>query len=387
MSGRTIAIGAVTGTIGGPATYAIELVRALAVSYPDDRFVVLTDKPAAFEGLCETRDVPMRSAWEQPLWDHLRVPRVLERERFDLYHGTKGVLPRRGRTPAVVTIHDFASHVMPKTFRMAQRLHLALETPWALARARAVLVPSASTAADLARIFPAVTASVHVTPEAPASRLRPPGPDEAARWLDRYGIDRPSCGYLGTIQPRKNLGVLVDAFLAAAGERDWRLLVAGRLRPGEKPDFLERDRRVVYVGALPDEEIGPFLGSLRCMVSPSSYEGFGLTFIEAMACGCPVVGLRGSSVPEVVGDAGVLVEAATVEALAPVIERFMTDDVALADYSRRGRERAASFSWHETARRTMEAYEAALAGPKAPAEPGAMSGPTAEPGDASERPR
>ncbi len=369
MSGRTIAIGAVTGTIGGPATYAIELVRALAVAYPENRFVVLSDKPAAFDGVCEVREVPMRSPWEQPLWDHVRVPRVLEAERFDLYHGTKGVLPRRGRTPAVVTIHDFASHVMPKTFRMVQRLHLAIETPWALARARAVLVPSASTAADLARIFPAVTASVHVTPEAPASRLHPPGPEEAARWLERYGIDKPSCGYLGTIQPRKNLGLLVDAFLAAAGERDWRLLVAGRLRPGEKPDFLERDRRVVYVGALADDEIAPFLGSLRCMVSPSAYEGFGLTFVEAMACGCPVVGVRGSSLPEVVGDAGVLVDNADVESLAPVIHRFMTDDAAVADYSRRGRERAAHFSWHETARRTMEAYEHALAIGPAQAEP------------------
>jgi glycosyltransferase involved in cell wall biosynthesis len=369
MSGRTIAIGAVAGTIGGPATYAIELVRALCELYPDDRFVVLTDKPDAFDGFCEVRELAMRSPWEQPWWDHVRVPRALEAERFDLYHGTKGVLPRRGSTPAVVTIHDFASHVMPKTFRMAQRLHLALETPWALARARAVLVPSASTAADLARIFPAVTASVHVTPEAPATRLHPPGPVEAARWLERYGIDQPSCGYLGTIQPRKNLGVLVDAFLAAAGDRDWRLLIAGRLRPGEKPDFLDRDRRVVYVGALEDAEIAAFLGSLRCMVSPSSYEGFGLTFAEAMACGCPVVGVSTSSVPEVVGDAGVLVESASVASLAPVIERFMTDDAAVADYSRRGRERAAHFSWHETARRTMAAYEAALAQGPAQAEP------------------
>jgi glycosyltransferase involved in cell wall biosynthesis len=369
MTARRIAIGAVAGTIGGPATYAIELVRALVECFPEDRFVVLSDKPAAFGDICETRDVPLGSAWEQPIWDHVRMPRVLEAEKFDLYHGTKGVLPRRGRTPAVVTIHDFASHCMPQTFRLAQRLHLAWETPWALGRARAVLVPSASTAADLARIFPAVTASVHVTPEAPASRLHMPTPDQAAAWLNARGIDKPSCGYLGTIQPRKNLDVLVDAFLAAAGERDWRLLIAGRTRPGEKLDFLERDRRVVHIGAIADEEVAPFLGSLRCMVSPSAYEGFGLTFVEAMACGCPVVGVRNSSLPEVVADAGVLVETASVEALAPVIERFMTDDHSVAEYSRRGRERAAHFSWHECARRTMAAYEAALAAGPAPAEP------------------
>lgn len=355
-----VAIGAVAGTIGGPATYAVELVKALVANFAGDGFVVLTDRPQAFAGVCETRTLPMRSAWEQPLWDHVRVPRLLARERFDLYHGTKGVLPRRGSTPAVVTIHDLASHVMPGTFRLAQRIHLRLETPWALSHARAVLVPSQSTASDLARLFPSVTTPVVVTPEAPATSLRPASVAAVAAWRERHHIDKPACGYLGTIQPRKNLDLLVSAFLAAAGSRDWRLVVAGRLRPGETPSFLGRDSRVVYVGALADEDVAPFLGSIRCMVSPSAYEGFGLTFVEAMACGCPVVGLRNSSLPEVVGDAGVLVERADVEALAPVIERLMTDDRAVADFSRRGRERAACFSWNETARRTMAAYRSAV---------------------------
>lgn len=360
MSASTIAIGAVAGTLGGPATYSIELVRALVSSFPDERFVVLTDKPAAFADICETRVIAMRSPWEQPLWDHVRVPRVLAREPFDLYHGTKGVLPRWGRTPGVVTIHDLASYVMPETFRLPQRLHLALETPRTIERARAVLVPSQSTAADLARFFPSMRAPVHVTPEAPAAGLRPAAAGDVAAWRERHRIDKPACGYLGTIQPRKNLELLVDAFLAAARERDWRLVIAGRLRPGERPSFLDRDPRVVWVGALADEEVAAFLGSIRCMVSPSAYEGFGLTFIEAMACGCPVVGLSNSSVPEVVGDAGVLVEHASVEALAPVIERLMTDDRAIHEYARLGREQAARFSWKETARRTMAAYRSAL---------------------------
>lgn len=369
MSGLAIAIGAVAGTIGGPATYAVELARALVAGFPEHRFVVFTDKPSAFAGSVETREVAMGSPWQQPLWDHVRVPRLLAKEKFDLYHGTKGVLPRRGNTAAVVTIHDLASHVMPGTFRLAQRVHLALETPWALARARAVLVPSQSTAADLARLFPGSGTPVRVTPEAPSSRLQPAPAAEVAAWRDRRGIDKPSCGYLGTIQPRKNIGLLVEAFLAAAGERDWRLVIAGRLRPGEKPDFLGRDPRVVYLGALDDDEIAPFFGSMRCMVSPSAYEGFGLTFLEAMTSGCPVVGLRNSSLPEVVGEAGVLVERADASALAPVIERLMTDDAVVADLSRRGRERAARFSWTATARLTMEAYADALANGPAAAEP------------------
>lgn len=357
-----VAVSAVAGTIGGPATYAVELVKALVASFPDDRFVVLTDRPSSFEGIAETRTLPLRSAWEQPLWDHVRVPLALRRERFDLYHGTKGVLPRVGSTPSVVTIHDLASHAMPETFHPAQRIHLNVETPWALRRARAVVVPSESTKRDLARFFPSSRAPVFVTPEAAAPGLHPATAASAAAWSSRHGIDRPACGYLGTIQPRKNLDVLVDAFLAAAGSHDWRLVIAGRLRPGEKPSFLERDRRIVYVGAIADEDVPAFFGSVRCMVSPSSYEGFGLTYLEAMACGCPVVGLANSSVPEVVGEAGVLVERAEAALLAPVIARLMTDDHAVAELSRKGRARAAHFSWKETARRTMDAYRAALAG-------------------------
>jgi glycosyltransferase involved in cell wall biosynthesis len=355
-----IAIGAGTGTVGGPATYAVELVRALVTMFHEHEFVVLTDKPAPFATLCATRELPMTSPWQQPLWDHVRVPRALAAGRFDLYHATKGVVPRLGKTPAVVTIHDLASHVMPQTFRAAQRIHLGLETPWALAHARVVLAPSQSTADDIARLFPSLATPVVVTPEAAASGLHPPTPDQIAAWRGRRGIDQLACGYLGTIQPRKNVALFVDAFLRAARDRDWRLLLAGRLRPGEEVPSGGGDRRIVHLGAMPADEIAPFLGSLRCMVSPSSYEGFGLTFIEAMACGCPVVGLRNSSIPEVVGSAGVLLARPDVEALAAVIERLMTDDAMVTDLSRRGREQAAKFSWSETARRTMHAYRLAL---------------------------
>ena len=356
-----VAISAVAGTIGGPATYAVELVRGLVEEFPDDEFVVLTDKPAAFSSFADVRRVALRSPWEQPLWDHVRVPSALARERFDVYHGTKGVLPRRMRIPAVVTIHDLASYVMPASFGWPQRFHLAWETPKALRHARLVISPSRSTAADIARFFPEAAARVRVIAEAPSPSIHPASAAEIAQWRDRHGIERPACGYLGTVQPRKNLELLVSAFLQAAGTRDWRLVIAGRVRPGYRPSFLTgADPRVVYLGALDGDELSAFFGSLRCMISPSAYEGFGLTCLEAMAGGCPVIALRNSSLPEVVGDAGVLLERADVDLLAGHIERLMTDDRAVADLSRRGRAHAVRFSWKETARRTRDVYEAAL---------------------------
>jgi len=357
-----VAIGAVVGTLGGPATYAVELVRALTRAFPDDRYVVLTDRPEAFASFAETRLLALRSAWTQPLWDHVQVPRALARERFDLYHATKGVLPRIASPPMVVTVHDLAGYVMPETFSLAQRLHLAWETPRAVAAAAAVVVPSRSTAADVARLFPACAGKLRTIAEAAGAGVRPVSAAEIASWRQSRGLGDAAhlslCGYLGTIQPRKNLDLLADAFSRAAGDRDWRLVVAGRLRPGYRPACLRSgDPRIVYLGPLSDHEVALFFGALRCMVSPSAYEGFGLTFVEAMACGCPVVALSNSSLPEVIGDAGVLVDAAEVSALAPAIERLMTDDGAVAELSRKGRERAAGFSWNDTALRTRAVYQ------------------------------
>jgi alpha-1,3-rhamnosyl/mannosyltransferase len=356
-----VALGAIVGTTGGPATYALELVRALSEVFPADRWVVLTDRPDGFARFAETVHVPLASTWEQPLWDHWHVRRLLRSVDPDLYHGTKGVIPRGISIPAVVTVHDLAVRVFPKTFRWPQRMHLNLETPSTIQRARRVLADSRSTAVDLARFYPAAANKTEVVPLAASRTIRPPLPADVERWKTARGIKDLAIGYLGTLQPRKNLDLLAAAFARAARSRPWRLVVAGRMRPGYRPACLDGgDPRIRYLGELDDREVPLFLAGMACMVSPSSYEGFGLTFLEAMAAGCPVIGVANSSVLEVVGDAGVLVERADVSLLAEAIERVATDIAVATDLSRRGVERAALFSWPETARRTRAVYERAL---------------------------
>lgn len=352
-----VAIGAVAGTRGGPATYAVELVRALVETQPHSHFTVLTDEPEAFGDVADTRRIPLGSSWRQPLWDHLGIARALRAESFDVYHGTKGVLPRGVRTPAVVTIHDLAVRVLPATFRMAQRVHLGVETPFAVRRARAILTDSRSTARDLERMYRRSRGKIEVVPLAARSDIRPALDEEIRAWRKARGIDGLAIGYLGTVQPRKNLELLVDAFRRAAGGRRWQLLVAGRIRPGYRPDFFSTgDGRIRYLGELADEEVPAYLGALACMVSPSSYEGFGLTFIEAMAAGCPVIGFANSSIPEVVGDAGVLVAREEAAPLADAIELVATDPEYATRLARKGVARAALFTWQETARKTHAVY-------------------------------
>jgi glycosyltransferase involved in cell wall biosynthesis len=358
-----VAIGAVAGTLGGPATYARELVRALSEEFPSDDFTVVTDRPDLFAGTAQTIRVPLPSAWGQPLWDHVGVPWALRHGRFDLYHGTKGVLPRALRLPGVVTIHDMANYVMPETFSRAQRIHLQLETPSTIRRATALITDSRSTAHDLERFFPETTGRIDVIPVAAPSWLRVPSEAEVLRWKAARGIRKPCIGYLGTVQPRKNLEVLARAFRQAGGGHDWILLVAGRCRPGYRPSCLDgTDPRMVYLGPIADEDVPLFLASLSCMVSPSSYEGFGLTLLEALTVGCPVIAVANSSVPEVVGDAGVLVSAPDAGTLAQAISSIVTDPDRAAELRRRALARAALFSWTSTARLTRAVYARACGG-------------------------
>jgi glycosyltransferase involved in cell wall biosynthesis len=222
---------------------------------------------------------------------------------------------------------------------------------------------SRSTAKDLVRFYPRSRGRIDVIAYAASRKLRPPEEDVVQAFRAKHGLADVTVGYLGTIQPRKNVDMLADAFAAAAGDRPWQLLLAGRMRPGYRPRCLDRgDPRCRYLGELADDEIAPYLASLSCMVSPSSYEGFGLTFIEAMAVGCPVIGVANSSVPEVVGDAGLLIESAEIGALADAIRRIVRDPRGAAELSRRGVERAALFSWSHTARGMLDVYRRACEG-------------------------
>ncbi len=358
-----IAIGAIVRTLGGPATYATELVAALvARRTPGMEYVVLTDGPEAFAGVdAETIRVPLASAYQQIVWDHLRVPRVLRSLRAELYHGTKNAVPWVRACPAVVTVHDLAVYHHPATFAAPQRWHLKLHTPHALRVARAVITVSEHAAADLRRRFPRHRAKVRAVPNGVATRFRPPPREEVAAFRAAHGLTAArTIGYLGTVQPRKNVELLAAAYArVAAALPGTELVVAGRTRPGYRPAIGGAGVRTL--GALAADDVPRFYGAVDVVVSPSLYEGFGLTLLEAMACGAPVVALARSAVPEVVGDAGVLVEAPTEDALASAILRVLRDGRLAADLRERGMARARQFSWARAAEATEAIYASAVA--------------------------
>jgi glycosyltransferase involved in cell wall biosynthesis len=364
MTVRRIAIGAIVRTLGGPATYAVELVRALAARRtPGLEYVVLTDGPEAFDGIdVAIEPVRLASPWTQPVWDHVQVPRALRKTGAQLYHGTKNAVPLGAPCPAVVTIHDLAVYHHPESFSLAQRLHLRMHTPHAVRAARAVLTVSEHSAADLRARFPGAAQKVRAVPNGVSERFAPVADPEAlARFRDRHGLgDGPLIGYLGTLQPRKNVVLLAAAFGRVADALPGaQLVLAGRIRPGYRPN-LPRER-VHLIGPLAAAELPLFYGAVSVLVNASLYEGFGLTLIEAMACGCPVIALRRSAVPEVTGDAALLLDEPSEQALAGALVTIVGDAATAASYRALGRLRAAEFSWRRTARMVERCYEDVLA--------------------------
>jgi len=366
-----VAVGAVAGVTGGPATYAVELVRALAAL--DDEaleLVVLTDRPDLFSGLrrVEVEELPLPSSWRQPWWDNVDVPRRLRALRPDVYHGTKHALPLAG-TPRtvgrVVTIHDLAVLVEPETFSLAQRAQLVVHLRHAARAADRVVCVSHHAAGDVVARLGVPAARVAVVPHGIGARFAPLDPARRAAVRRGYGVEEGAhlVSFVGTAQPRKRIEVAVDAVarLRARGV-PVTLVIAGRRRPGYAASFLDAPPPWVRaVGEVDAERLVELYGASDAMVSPSSFEGFGLTFAEAMACGCPVVGVAATSVPEVVGDGGILVERPDGVLVAEALGRLLADPALRAATVERALARAGALSWRRAAEQTRDVYRAAAA--------------------------
>ena len=358
-----IGIGAVAGILGGPATYARQLVRALALAGGHE-YVVFTDRPEAFAELdLEVVHVPLRTPYHQFGWDHVRLPRLLSERRVDLYHGTKNVLPWRLPAAAVVTVHDLAVYACPETFAWPQRIHLRLSVPHSVARAARVIADSEHARGDLIARFALAPERVAAIPLGVAAAFRTPPPPEAVEVLRRtHRLGPRLIVCVGTVQPRKHVERVIEAFVTAeAATRGWELVIAGRVRPGYAPAWLRvLPAAVRWLGPLPDDALGALYAAAEVAVSASDYEGFGLTVAEAMASGCAVLAVGTSSIPEVVGDAGVLVPRSDGSLLATALARLVAEPATRAALAARGRERAARFTWEATARRTRQVYEEAV---------------------------
>ena len=340
-----------TAAPSGVERYVEELVRALAALGSGHEFVLLSD--AADLAPPGWRHVPVPSmGWFRRLrYDHRLLAGAAAAERLDVLHGMKSFVPEGLACPAVVTVYDVIFLKRPEFYPWWWRAYWRRSLERSVERASAVLCISETTARDLAQEVPAALGkSVAVPCGVDGSRFA------AAR--KPASLERPYFLSVGTITARKNLDGLLDAF-GRLGPDGPLLAVAGEVDPvaGDGRRLASAGDRVRRLGRVGEAELAGLYEGAIALVYPSLYEGFGLPVLEAMAAGCPVIASRAGALPEVVGDAGILVEPGDPEALSREMSRVAGDAELRAELARKGRARAAEFTWRRTAERTLEVYE------------------------------
>jgi glycosyltransferase involved in cell wall biosynthesis len=263
----------------------------------------------------------------------------------------------------IITIHDLAFFEVPTMYNTMRRFYKQSIAEYSIRRAAHVIAISEKTRADILARFKISDNKITTIAYGKSPSFKRLSAEKHVSLSKKYDLFRPFFLFVGTLQPRKNLHNLVAAFGRVRRETDLphELVVAG------EKGWLTRDvvelagehgvaDRVRQLGAVPHADMAALYNCAEALVYPSWYEGFGLPPLEAMACGTPVIASRAASLPEVVGDAGILVDPSDVPGLADAMCRIVRDKALREDLIRRGLARAEMYSWEKCARETFTVY-------------------------------
>ncbi len=377
MSLRVVLDGRVIGDhFPGIGRYSYRLAAALAHTRQVDLTMLYHPaSPNTYYPLqaLEERRVSLRPVDCAPfsLAEQARLPALARRLRLDVWHAPYYIMPyRRLPCPTVVTFYDTIPLALPQFWSIRHRLIFWLTHRLALRAASAAIAISESTRRDLIRYLRADPRRITVTPLAADERFQPQPDAEIRRVRRQYSLPEHFVLYVGINKPPKNLGRLIDAYARLVAESPalyYDCVIAGAW-DDRYPEARQRaanlglDDRVRFLGPIPDADLPALYASADLFVTASLYEGFGLPALEAMACGTPVACSDTSSLPEVVGDAGMLFDPLDVEAIAAAIQRVMADPGLRAELRQRGLKYSAQFTWDRVARQTIEVYRSVDAG-------------------------
>jgi glycosyltransferase involved in cell wall biosynthesis len=293
---------------------------------------------------------------------HLSMDRWLS--GVDVFHGTDHLLPPLRRAKTVFTLHDLIFKFYPEYHLPLNRAFLALMLPRFLRRADAIIAVSECTKRDALRLYDIPPEKITVIYEAADPALQPVNDqNQLAEMRARYAKAQPYILFVGTIEPRKNIPALIDALkILRARGLTHRLLIAGRKGWLYENIFAHARQsgiadQIDFLNYVPDADLAALYSACEAFVFPSLYEGFGLPPLEAMACGAPVVCSNTSSLPEVVGDAALLVNPHAANEIADAIERVLTNPALRDELRAKGLAHAQKFSWERTARETLAIYK------------------------------
>jgi glycosyltransferase involved in cell wall biosynthesis len=368
----------VVGERAGVGFYTASLIDALAaldrrneyVLYPffyyifDPRFKELKSPAPNFS--VRFNSVPER--WVRYLWFRSLIPRHLLIGNVDVLHSTTYCCPRRHPGKLVMTIHDISFLHYPEYHTEANRIHCLKGTMEGAISADRIIAVSEHTKKDLVEYLNVPDDRIVVTPLAARKEFHPRPQDQVREYVRRcWGLESPYLLSVGTLEPRKNIRSLIRAFCSLPNDvtHDCPLVIAGG-KGWLSSDVhqlvadMRAESKVRFLGYIPEPDLPWLYCGATCFVYPSLYEGFGLPPLEAMASGIPVITSNTSSLPEVVGDTGLLVDPRSEEELKQTMIRALSDEGLRSEMSRKALDRSKLFSWERTAAETLRAYESCL---------------------------
>jgi len=358
--------------LGGNESYATNLIEALAEIDSVNQYTVFVTRREARDRF-SNRWPNFQVRATLPHTPFIRIPLILSaelrRNRVDILH-VQFTAPPFSPCPVVVSIHDLSFEHLPQTFKRRSRMQLRMTVRRSARSAAQVIALSEHTRTDLINTYNLHPEKVTVVPLAAPARFGPVGDDnELQRVRQTYGIDGDYILSVGSIQPRKNLRRLIEAYsllrhakpegklpqLVLVGKNAW--LYEETLRSLEDRNI---GASIILTGYVPESDLPALYSGALCFVYPSYFEGFGLPPLEAMKCGAPVIVGNRTSLPEVVGDAALMIDPLDVNAIAAAIQKVMMDSNFRSELRVKGLERAKVFDWKETARKTLAVYEKAF---------------------------
>jgi len=305
------------------------------------------------------------------IWDQFTLPRRAKSEGVALIHQPCFSPPFFFAGPVVVTIHDIISILFPENIPFASRMFYSKWMPFSYRKAAQIITISQSTRKDITRVLKIPEEKITVIELAVDERFKEaPRKSEVERVARKYGLKKDYILHLGTLEPRKNLGFLIDVFFSLIKNKncaETNLVVTGKkgwYYEGlfEKVKDLGLEKRVIFTGYVEDCDKPALYKGAKVFAFPSLYEGFGLPPLEAMASGIPVISSDTSSMPEVVDEAGILLSPEDKASWVKSLLRVFSEDALIRRMQEQSKKQADKFSWQTTAQKTIEVYRKALRG-------------------------
>lgn len=349
--------------------YIYNLLRRLPQALPPDwslTAMVGGVNQTTFDGITMRRAMMnTESPLHRIIWEQFVQPWGLG--DFDLYHGLAFVAPLINFKPSVITVYDLSFIHFPGVHTPARRLYLRLFTRISCQRARRVIGISQSTARDVADLLGIKPEKIDVATGAYAAELfKPLHSEQIDAFKRQHGLPERFWLFVGTLEPRKNLPTLLHAYAALPKSERLPLVLGGAKGWQYDEIFATIEQHnlsdsITMPGFIAPESLPLWYNSAEVFIYPSIFEGFGLPPLEAMGCGTPVIVSDASSLPEVVGEAGMKIPPRDINLWTAALHTAYHDAEWRAEARQRGLEQARQFSWEETARRTVESYHKALA--------------------------